>query len=315
MPRFSPGNGKSRRRRQRRSCPALGRNGLHGSSGRATRRNFSRDCATGWAASRRVRQLPKLTRDLFLITAELMREKPGPRSCAARRSSSRRAFLNYWSEDAFNRRWATQDSRPAGEPETSWLGHMPQPARQRWRRPYDRNQDGLEPDPVERSPPDAQRPPLARPALVSHPDDRRDAQRRRVALVCARHDPADLRRRAPLRRDRRGASAAVAGICIFRALKRTSRRKRPCDIEPHCWSAILPPDKYSFPSGHSITAFAIAISIGLFYPELQISLLAAALLIASSRIVLGMHFLSDVLAGSAIGVLLGFTSFHVFALL
>jgi undecaprenyl-diphosphatase len=63
-------------------------------------------------------------------------------------------------------------------------------------------------------------------------------------------------------------SAAVAGIFIFRSLKHASHRKRPCEIEPHCWASILPPDKYSFPSGHSITAFAVAIAIGLFYPEL-----------------------------------------------
>lgn len=111
-----------------------------------------------------------------------------------------------------------------------------------------------------------------------------------------------------------GCSAA-AGILMFRALKRTSRRKRPCEIEPHCWASILPPDKYSFPSGHTITAFAIAVSVGLFYPGLQSGLLLAALLIAASRIVLGMHFLSDVVAGAAIGVALGLASFHVFALL
>lgn len=109
-------------------------------------------------------------------------------------------------------------------------------------------------------------------------------------------------------------SSAVAGIFLFRALKRTSRRKRPCEIEPHCWASILPPDKYSFPSGHSITAFAVAVTVGLFYPFLQPCLLAVALLIAASRIVLGMHFLSDVLAGSALGVALGFASFYVFTI-
>lgn len=110
-------------------------------------------------------------------------------------------------------------------------------------------------------------------------------------------------------------SSAVAGILIFRALKRTSRRKRPCEIEPHCWASILPPDKYSFPSGHAITAFAVAISLGLFYPELQTCLLAMALLIAISRIILGMHFLSDVVAGTTIGIALGLLSFHVFSVL
>ena len=112
-----------------------------------------------------------------------------------------------------------------------------------------------------------------------------------------------------------GLCSAAVGILLFRWLKKKSRRKRPCEIEPHCWSVILPPDNYSFPSGHSITAFAIAIAIGLFYPYLQLCLLVVALLIAASRIVLGMHFLSDVLAGSTIGVVLGFTSFHVFTLL
>lgn len=100
---------------------------------------------------------------------------------------------------------------------------------------------------------------------------------------------------------------------MFRALKRASRRKRPCEIETHCWASILPPDKYSFPSGHSITAFAVAVSVGSFYPDLQLALLAAAFLIASSRIILGMHFLSDVVAGSLIGATLGFAFFHIFA--
>lgn len=111
------------------------------------------------------------------------------------------------------------------------------------------------------------------------------------------------------------ASATAVGIVLFQNLKRASRRQRPCEIEPHCWSAILPPDKFSFPSGHSITAFAVALSIGLFYPELQGCLLAVALLIASSRIILGMHFLSDVLVGSMIGIVLGFLSYHAFVLL
>jgi len=110
-------------------------------------------------------------------------------------------------------------------------------------------------------------------------------------------------------------AAAVCGIMLFQLLKRTSRRKRPCEIEPHCWSSVLPPDKYSFPSGHSITAFSVALSVGMFYPDLQGCLLTVAILIAGSRIVLGMHFLSDVLAGSAIGIGLGLASYHIFALL
>jgi undecaprenyl-diphosphatase len=110
-------------------------------------------------------------------------------------------------------------------------------------------------------------------------------------------------------------SAALAGIVVFRAIKNTSHRQRPCHIEPHCWSSILPPDRYSFPSGHSITAFAVAVSVGMFYPQLMPWLLTAAVLIAASRIILGLHFLSDVVVGSAIGAALATSAFHIFYLL
>ena len=109
-----------------------------------------------------------------------------------------------------------------------------------------------------------------------------------------------------------GAAAAAAGILVFCGLKHTSRRKRPFEIVPHCWASVPPPDRYSFPSGHTITAFAVALSIGPFYHPLLLGLVAAAILIAASRIILGMHFLSDVLAGSIIGIALGRLSFHLF---
>lgn len=107
--------------------------------------------------------------------------------------------------------------------------------------------------------------------------------------------------------------AVLSGIAVFSLLKRISHRKRPCDLEPHCWASILPPDQFSFPSGHTITAFAIATTLGFFYPDFLAALLAIAVSIAASRIILGMHFLSDVLAGSVIGVSLACTFFYLFA--
>ena len=103
--------------------------------------------------------------------------------------------------------------------------------------------------------------------------------------------------------------ATAAGITLFLFLKRKTRRRRPCHIEPHCWAKILPPDHFSFPSGHSITAFAVVLPIGLFFPSLMLALLFCAVSVAVSRIVLGLHFLSDVLAGSAIGSMLGYAAF------
>lgn len=108
-------------------------------------------------------------------------------------------------------------------------------------------------------------------------------------------------------------SAAVVGIGLFVSLKKVSGRKRPCEIEPHVWAHLLPPDRFSFPSGHTITAFAVAITIGTFYPVLFGLLLFCALVIATSRILLGMHFLSDVVVGAIIGTGLALTSHAVFA--
>jgi undecaprenyl-diphosphatase len=107
--------------------------------------------------------------------------------------------------------------------------------------------------------------------------------------------------------------AAGTGIGAFLVLKKVSGRKRPCAIEPHCWATLLPPDQFSFPSGHSITAFAVVIPFGLFYPGWMVGLLFCAVSVAASRILLGMHFLSDVVAGSALGALLGYSSYCLLA--
>lgn len=104
------------------------------------------------------------------------------------------------------------------------------------------------------------------------------------------------------------ALASGLGVLLFLRLKRAIGRKRPCALEPHCWATLLPPDQFSFPSGHSITAFAMATSISEFYPSLLVGLLFCAVSVAVSRILLGMHFLSDVIVGSLMGVALGYGS-------
>src|SRR6185312_13673228 len=108
-------------------------------------------------------------------------------------------------------------------------------------------------------------------------------------------------------------SAALVGVGLFMSLKKLSGRKRPCEIEPHCWATLLPPDQFSFPSGHTITAFSVGMALAAFYPFLLPVLLFCAISIGASRVLLGMHFLSDVLAGAAIGTVLGLTAAQIFA--
>jgi undecaprenyl-diphosphatase len=103
--------------------------------------------------------------------------------------------------------------------------------------------------------------------------------------------------------------AVSAGILLFLKLKKVFNRPRPCTIEPHCWASLLPPDQFSFPSGHSITAFAVATPLSLYYPTLAVGLLFCAVSIAISRVILGLHFLSDVVAGCTLGFLLGYSTY------
>jgi undecaprenyl-diphosphatase len=102
-----------------------------------------------------------------------------------------------------------------------------------------------------------------------------------------------------------GFEAVGVSQITFFVLKRVIGRERPCAIEPHCWSLLLPPDRFSFPSGHTMTAFAIALALGLYYPSLLIGLVFCAASVGASRVILGLHYLSDVVVGVLIGSAIG----------
>jgi len=57
----------------------------------------------------------------------------------------------------------------------------------------------------------------------------------------------------------------------------------------------------------------VTLPLGLFFPSLMAGLMFCAVSVALSRILLGMHFLSDVIAGSAIGSALGYAAFRIFS--
>ena len=65
------------------------------------------------------------------------------------------------------------------------------------------------------------------------------------------------------------------------------------------------PGSSSFPSGHAMTAFAVAAAIALLAPRLRWVMLGVASVIAVSRVYLGVHFWLDVLAGAAFGMAIG----------
>lgn len=104
-----------------------------------------------------------------------------------------------------------------------------------------------------------------------------------------------------------GAAAVAAGAAIglFTLVKQLIRRPRPYESWSDLSCLVAPPDRFSFPSGHTLTAFAMYGSLGSLLPALVPLLLTVAVLIGLSRVYLGAHYPTDVLVGGLLGALLG----------
>jgi len=94
---------------------------------------------------------------------------------------------------------------------------------------------------------------------------------------------------------------ALLGVALYSWLKRVCVRERPFITHSGIDQAAAPLDRYSFPSGHTIHAVSFAWQASVHFPELAWVLVPLAALIAASRVVLGLHYPTDVLAGAAIG--------------
>lgn len=101
------------------------------------------------------------------------------------------------------------------------------------------------------------------------------------------------------------AASTMLCVGIFKALKKATSRKRPFETYPDLLIeySLPPPDAFSFPSGHSMNAFAIAVIMGYYFPFMMLPLLALAFLIAASRVFLALHYPTDCFAGAFVGVL------------
>jgi undecaprenyl-diphosphatase len=109
-------------------------------------------------------------------------------------------------------------------------------------------------------------------------------------------------------------SVALIGVVIYKLLKGRLIRERPFISWPNIRCGAPPLDRYSFPSGHSLHAAAFSILVMFHFPELGWVVLPFAGLVAMSRVVLGLHYPSDVFAGGAIGALLAGTSIYIVGL-
>ena len=104
---------------------------------------------------------------------------------------------------------------------------------------------------------------------------------------------------------------AAAGLALYKYLKSHLARQRPYLLHGGITLGTAPLDVYSFPSGHTLHAVAFTLVALSYYPQLAWLLIPFAGLIAVSRVLLGLHYPSDVFAGAVIGALLAEGSFMV----
>jgi len=112
----------------------------------------------------------------------------------------------------------------------------------------------------------------------------------------------------------RMAVAGFVGVAVYKYLKSRLVRERPFLSFNGIVAGAAPLDRYSFPSGHTLHAVSFTLLATASFPSLAWVLVPFAALVAASRVVLGLHYPSDVVAGGLIGAGLAFGALRFFPL-
>ena len=115
-----------------------------------------------------------------------------------------------------------------------------------------------------------------------------------------------------------GTSASVrmigvgaVNLVLYRIVKRWIARPRPYRTCPGVCARSRSLDEFSFPSGHTLHSVAFSLILTVYYPVSAFFVWPLTILIALSRMVLGLHYPSDVIVGALIGGITAAVSFNL----
>lgn len=102
-------------------------------------------------------------------------------------------------------------------------------------------------------------------------------------------------------------------LALYKSIKGLTRRERPCRHASDIVALVPPLDRYSFPSGHTLHAVSFSTVAIYYFPQLAWFLMPFTALVAGSRVILGLHYPSDVLVAMLMGLALGAWSISLLA--